>query len=315
MKTGFSDLDKIMKGLNNSSLNVIAGRPNMGKSSLAFNIAVYIAQKEKVPVAIFSLEMSKKYIYNNFIKSDLLDTILIDDTPGISVENIRKKCIRLKREKNISLVVIDYLQLISSEGKAGKEQELSTISQILKKLAEELNIPVLVTSQLSKEPDIRFKAGQDPSPTLKDFGYSSGIIKYADTIMLLYRDDYYNLNSDKKNVLEINVVKSTNKIADMCEKIKPVSDEKYYLRIKNAEVEIKDLAYKGAHRIYGNSLSIKVQERLDKELKSIIENDYATLYMIAQKIVEKANEDGYIMGFRGAVGSSLVAYYMRYNRN
>ena len=123
------------------------------------------------------------------------------------------------------------------------------------------------------------------------------------------------LNSDKKNVLEINVVKSTNKIADMCEKIKPVSDEKYYLRIKNAEVEIKDLEYKGAHRIYGNSLSIKVQERLDKELKSIIENDYATLYMIAQKIVEKANEDGYIMGFRGAVGSSLVAYYMRYNRN
>ena len=314
MKTGFSDLDKIIKGLNNSSLNVIAGRPNMGKSSLAFNIA--IKKKKKIPVAIFSLEMSKEYICNKFIDSSLVNTqIIIEDTPGISLENIRKKCIRLKREENIGLVIIDYLQLISTDDETNREQELSSISQVLKKLAEELNIPVLVTSQLSSEPDIRYKTGQDPRPTPKDFGYSSGIIKYADTIMLLYRDDYYNLNSDKKNVLEINVVKSTNKIADMCEKIKPVSDEKYYLRIKNAEVEIKDLAYKGAHRIYGNSLSIKVQERLDKELKSIIENDYATLYMIAQKIVEKANEDGYIMGFRGAVGSSLVAYYMRYNRN
>ena len=208
MKTGFSDLDKIIKGLNNSSLNVIAGRPNMGKSSLAFNIAVNLAKK--IPVAIFSLEMSKEYIYNNFIKSDLLDTILIDDTPSIPITEIQEKCRRLKAEKNIGLVIIDYLQLISTDDETNREQELSSISQVLKKLAEELNIPVLVTSQLSKEPDIRFKAGKDPRPTLKDFGYSSGIIKYADTIMLLYKDDYYYQNSDKKNVLEINVAKSKN---------------------------------------------------------------------------------------------------------
>lgn len=209
MKTGFSDLDKIIKGLNNSSLNVIAGRPNMGKSSLAFNIAVNLAKK--IPVAIFSLEMSKEYICNKFIDSNLLDTqIIIDDTPGISVENIRKKCIRLKQEKNIGLVVIDYLQLISTEKENGREQELSNIGLSLKKLEEELKTPILLTSQLSKEPDIRFKAGQDPRPTLKDFGYSSGIIKYADTIMLLYKDDYYYQNSDKKNVLEINVAKSKN---------------------------------------------------------------------------------------------------------
>ena len=209
MKTGFSDLDKIIKGLNNSSLNVIAGRPSMGKSTLAFNIAVNLTKK--IPVAIFILEMSKEYVLNNIIDSNLLDTqIIIDDTPNISITEIQEKCRRLKAEKNIGLVIIDYLQLISSDDETNREQELSSISQVLKKLAEELNIPVLVTSQLSKEPDIRFKAGQDPRPTLKDFGYSSGIIKYADTIMLLYKDDYYYQNSDKKNVLEINVAKSKN---------------------------------------------------------------------------------------------------------
>lgn len=204
------NLDEIMKGLYNSSLTIIAGRPNMGKLNLAFNIAVNVAKKEKLPVALFSLEMSKKHIYNNFIKSDLLDTILIDDTPGISIENIRKKCIRLKQEKNIGLVIIDYLQLISTEEKTNREQELSNIGLSLKKLAEELKIPILVTSQLSREPERRYKEGQDPRPTLKDFGYSSGIIKYADTIMLLYKDECYYQNSDKRNVLEINVAKNKN---------------------------------------------------------------------------------------------------------
>lgn len=204
------NLDEIMKGLYNSSLTVIAGRPNMGKLNLAFNIAVNVAKKEKLPVALFSLEMSKKHIYNNFIKSDLLDTILIDDTPGISIENIRKKCIRLKQEKNIGLVIIDYLQLISTEEKTNREQELSNIGLSLKKLAEELKIPILVTSQLSRKPERRYKEGQDPRPTLKDFGYSLGIIKYADTIMLLYKDKCYYQNSDKRNVLEINVAKNKN---------------------------------------------------------------------------------------------------------
>lgn len=211
MKTSFVSLDEIIRGLHNSSLNVIAGRPNMGKSSLAFNIAVNVAKKEKSPVLVFSLEMSKEYILNNFIDSNLSNTkIIIEDTPGISAENIRKQCIKLKQEENIGLVVIDYLQLISIEDINSGEQELSDIGLSLKKLAEELKIPILISSQLSRKPDIRFKAGQDPRPTLKDFGYSSGIIKYADTIMLLYRDDYYNQNIDKKNVLEINVAKNEN---------------------------------------------------------------------------------------------------------
>ena len=209
MKTGFSDLDNIITGLHNSSLNVIAGRPNMGKSSLAFNIAVNVAKIEKVSVAIFSLEISKEYICNKFIDSNLLDTqIIIDDTPALSVENIRKQCIRLKQEENIGLVVIDYLQLISIDNETNRKQELSTISRFLKNLAEELDIPILVTSQLSKEPERRYKEGQDPRPTLKDFGYSSDIIKCADTILLLYRDEYYYPNIDKKNSLEINIAKS-----------------------------------------------------------------------------------------------------------
>ena len=205
----FENLDKVITKLNNSSLTVIAGRPNSGKSNLVFNIAVNVVQKERV--AIFSLEMSKEYILNNFIESNSLNTkIIIEDTPGISVENIIKQCIRLKQEENIGLVVIDYLQLISIEDKNSGEQELSNIGLSLKKLAEELKIPILITSQLSRKPDIRFKAGQDPRPTLKDFGYSSGIIKYADIIMLLYKDDYYNPNSNKKSVLEINIAKNKN---------------------------------------------------------------------------------------------------------
>ena len=185
MKTNFENLDKVISKLNNSSLTVIAGRPSMGKSTLAFNIATNVVKKEGIPVAIFSLEMSKEYICNNFIDNSLEDTkIIIEETPGISVENIRKKCIRLKQEKNIGLVIIDYLQLISTE-------EISTISQVLKHLAEELNISIIITSQLSREPDIRFKAGQNPKPTLNDFGYSSDIVEYADVILLLYRENYY----------------------------------------------------------------------------------------------------------------------------
>ena len=211
MKKIFENLDEIIKGLHNSSLTVIAGRPSMGKSTIAFNIAVNMMKKEKISVAIFSLEISKEYICNNFIDSSLVDTqIIIDDTAAISITEIKKRCGELKTENNIGLVVIDYLQLVSVDNETNRKQELSTISRFLKNLAEELKIPILVTSQLSKEPERRYKEGQDPRPTLKDFGYSSDIIKCADTIMLLYKDDYYNPNSNKKNILEINIAKNKN---------------------------------------------------------------------------------------------------------
>lgn len=208
MKKSFESLDEIIKGLHNSSLNVIAGRPNMGKSSLAVNIAVNVAKKEKVPVLVFSLEMSKEYIYNIIDNSDT--ELLVDDTPSMSITEIKKRCGELKTENNIGLVVIDYLQLVSVDNETNRKQELSTISRFLKNLAEELDIPILVTSQLSKEPERRYKEGQEPRPTLKDFGYSSDIVEYADTIMLLYKDDYYNPNSNKKNILEINIAKNKN---------------------------------------------------------------------------------------------------------
>lgn len=121
----FENLDKVITKLNNSSLTVIAGRSNSGKSNLVFNIAVNVVQKERV--AIFSLEMSKEYILNNFIESNSLNTkIIIEDTPGISVENIIKQCIRLKQEENIGLVVIDYLQLISIEDKNSESKNYQT---------------------------------------------------------------------------------------------------------------------------------------------------------------------------------------------
>ena len=209
MKKNFENLDEIIKGLHNSSLTVIAGRPHIGKLNFAFNIAVNMVKKEKISVAIFSLEISKEYICNKFIDSSLVDTqIIIDDTAAISITEIKKRCEELKTENNIGLVVIDYLQLVSVDNETNRKQELSTISRFLKNLAEELDIPILVTSQLSKEPERRYKEGQDPRPTLKDFGYSSDIVEYADTIMLLYRDDYYNKNSDKKHTLEINIAKS-----------------------------------------------------------------------------------------------------------
>ena len=150
------NLDEIKK-LHNSTLNIIAGRPNMGKSSLAFNIAINVAQKEKVPVAIFSLEMSREYICNNFIDSVLLNTyFFIDDTPNISITEIQEKCRNLKVEKNIGLVVIDYLQLISTDEVTSQKKNLSNIGLILKKLAEELDITVLITIQLSSEPERRY---------------------------------------------------------------------------------------------------------------------------------------------------------------
>lgn len=181
---------------------------------------------------------------------------------------------------------------------------LRDINVKIVKLGEKLNKPVVATSDthfLNKEDELYRKILQEPQRY--EYADEQPPLYFRTTTEMLNAFEY--LGQEK--AYEV-VVTNTNKIADMCEKIKPISDEKCYPHIENAEIEIKDLAYKGAHRIYGNPLPIKVQERLDKELKSIIENDYATLYMIAQKLVKKANEDGYIVGTRSTSGASLVAY-------
>ena len=205
----------------------------MGKTAFALNIATNAAVKANVPVAIFSLEMSKEQLVNrilcseamvdsNKVKTGKLDEqdwgklagalgplseadIYIDDTPGISVMEIRAKCRKLKLEKNIGLVVIDYLQLISGSGKrnGSREQEISEISRSLKILAKEIDVPVIALSQLSRAVEQR----PDHRPMLSDLRESGAIEQDADIVMFLYRDDYYNEDTDKKNIAEVILAK------------------------------------------------------------------------------------------------------------
>ena len=231
--TGFSDLDFRTSGLHNSDLILVAARPAMGKSAFALNIATNAAVRAKVPVAIFSLEMSKEQMTSRILCSEaMVDSnkvrtgkiddeewsklaaasgelseanIYIDDTPGISIMEIRAKCRKMKIEKNIGLVVIDYLQLVQGSGKRGgsREQEIEEISRSLKILAKEINVPVIALSQLSRAPEQR----PDHRPMLSDLRESGSIEQDADIVMFLYRDDYYNEDSEKKNIAEVILAK------------------------------------------------------------------------------------------------------------
>ena len=231
--TGFADLDYRTSGLHNSDLILVAARPAMGKSAFALNIATHAAVRGKVPVAIFSLEMSKEQMANRILCSEaMVDSakvrtgkiddeewgklaaasgelseagIYIDDTPGISVMEIRAKCRKMKLEKNIGLVVIDYLQLVQGSNRKGgsREQEIAEISRSLKILAKEINVPVIALSQLSRAPEQRV----DHRPMLSDLRESGSIEQDADIVMFLYRDDYYNEDSEKKNIAEVILAK------------------------------------------------------------------------------------------------------------
>ncbi|MBR6504411.1 MAG: replicative DNA helicase [Clostridia bacterium] len=231
--TGFADLDYKTAGLHESDLVLIAARPAMGKSAFALNIAAHAATKANVPVALFSLEMSKEQMVNRILCSEaMVDSnkvrtgkieeddwsklagalgtlseapIYIDDTPGISVMEIRAKCRKMKLEKNIGLVVIDYLQLVqaSNNKRGSREQEISEISRSLKILAKEINVPVIALSQLSRAPEQR----PDHRPMLSDLRESGAIEQDADIVMFLYRDDYYNEDSEKKNIAEVIIAK------------------------------------------------------------------------------------------------------------
>ena len=231
--TGFADLDYKTAGFHNSDLILVAARPAMGKSAFALNIASYAATRGNVPVAIFSLEMSKEQMVNRILCSEAMvdsnkvrtgkiddedwtklaeasgtlseSKIFIDDTPGISIMEIRAKCRKLKLEQDIGLVVIDYLQLVQGSGKRGasREQEIAEISRSLKILAKEINVPVIALSQLSRAPEQR----PDHRPMLSDLRESGSIEQDADIVMFLYRDDYYNEDSEKKNIAEVIISK------------------------------------------------------------------------------------------------------------
>ena len=234
VETGFTDLDYKTSGFHKSDLIIIAARPAMGKSAFVINIATHAAANNNVPVVIFNLEMSKEQVANrilcseamvdgNKIRTGKIDDnewiklanasgrlaeapIYIDDTPGISITEIRAKCRKLKLEKDIGLVIIDYLQLVQGSGKksvGSREQEISEISRSLKILAKELNVPVIALSQLSRGAEKR----DDKRPMLSDLRESGAIEQDADIVMFLYRDDYYNQDSEKKNIAEVILAK------------------------------------------------------------------------------------------------------------
>ena len=231
--TGFAELDYKTAGLHGSDLILIAARPAMGKSAFALNIAANAALKSKVPVAIFNLEMSKEQLVDRIICSEAMvdsnkvrtgkleeddwaklagvvgplseSNIYIDDTPGISIMEIRTRCRKLKMEKDIGLIIIDYLQLVQGSNKrnSSREQEIAEISRSLKILAKELNVPVIALSQLSRAVEQR----PDHRPMLSDLRESGSIEQDADIVMFLYRDDYYNKDSEEKDISEVIIAK------------------------------------------------------------------------------------------------------------
>ena len=233
--TGFYDLDYRTAGLQPSDLVLIAARPSMGKTAFALNIAEHVAFHDDKCVAIFSLEMSKEQLVNRLfslesrVDAQKLRTgdlqanewmqlmegagivgqskLIIDDTPSISVSQLRSKCRKYKQEQNLELVMIDYLGLMSSSGRAdSKQQEISEISRALKALARELNVPVIALSQLNRNVEQR----EDKRPMLSDLRDSGAIEQDADVVMFIYRDDYYNKDSDRKGVSEIIIAKQRN---------------------------------------------------------------------------------------------------------
>ncbi len=233
IESGFIDLDNKISGLNPSDLIILAARPAMGKTSFALNIATHVAMHAKVPVMVFSLEMSKEQMANRIlacesevdsmkIRNANLDSedwlklgttsgklssipLYIDDTPGLSSSELRAKCRKAKLEKGIGLVVIDYLQLMESKTRsASRQQEISEISRSLKILAKELDIPVIALSQLSRATESR----SDHRPMLSDLRESGSIEQDADIVMFIHREDYYNPDTEKKNVAEVIISKN-----------------------------------------------------------------------------------------------------------
>ncbi|MED1954633.1 replicative DNA helicase [Brevibacillus centrosporus] len=231
--TGYPDLDKMTAGLQRSDLIIVAARPSVGKTAFALNVGQNVAIRANETVAIFSLEMPAAQLMTRMlcaegnidasrIRTGLLDEddwqkitmsmgilakapIFIDDTSGITVADIRTKCRALKKKHGLGLILIDYLQLIQGRGKS-REEEVSAISRTLKSIARELNVPIIALSQLSRGVEKR----QDKRPGLSDLRESGSIEQDADIVAFLYRDDYYNRETDNKNVVELIIGKQRN---------------------------------------------------------------------------------------------------------
>ncbi|HET7658505.1 MAG TPA: replicative DNA helicase, partial [Bacillales bacterium] len=234
--SGFHELDRMTAGFQRNDFIIVAARPSVGKTAFALNIAQSIATKTDENVAIFSLEMGAEQLVMRMlcaegnIDAQRLRTgrlteedwqkltmamgslsgagIYIDDTPGVRVSEIRAKCRRLKQDKGLGVILIDYLQLIQGSGRSGenRQQEVSEISRTLKSLARELEVPVIALSQLSRGVESR----QDKRPIMSDIRESGSIEQDADIVAFLYRDDYYNRESEEQNMIEIIIAKQRN---------------------------------------------------------------------------------------------------------
>ncbi|MBC2576848.1 replicative DNA helicase [Peptostreptococcus canis] len=234
LNTGFEGLNKKLSGFHNSDLILVAARPGMGKTAFSLNLVLNAAIKSNASVAVFSLEMSKEQLVQRLISSQSMvsmknisngkiadeewnkimdalsvlssSNIYIDDTPGIKASEIRSKCRKLKLEKGLDMIMIDYLQLMEGDGRAeSRQQEVSKISRSLKILAKEMNCPVIALSQLSRNTE----SGKDHKPKLSDLRDSGAIEQDADIVMFIYRDEYYNeFETKKKNIAEIIIAKN-----------------------------------------------------------------------------------------------------------
>ncbi|WZX99791.1 replicative DNA helicase [Bacillus sp. FSL W7-1360] len=236
LATGFSELDTMTAGFQRSDLIIVAARPSVGKTAFALNIAQNVATKSDVNIAIFSLEMGASQLVTRMLcaegnidaqrmRTGALEEedwqkltmamgslsragIYIDDSPGVKVSDIRAKCRRLQQEKGLGLILIDYLQLIQGHGRSGenRQQEVSEISRTLKAIARELDVPVIALSQLSRGVESR----QDKRPMMSDIRESGSIEQDADIVAFLYRDDYYDKETENQNIIEIIIAKQRN---------------------------------------------------------------------------------------------------------
>ncbi|MRN56806.1 replicative DNA helicase [Paenibacillus monticola] len=236
IESGFTDLDKMTAGFQKNDLIIVAARPSVGKTAFALNVAQNVGVRAKETVAIFSLEMSAAQLVQRMVCAEsqidasrmrtgrfegddwermamavgLLSEadIHIDDTPGITVNEIRAKCRRLKKDRRLGMIIIDYLQLIQGSGRRGanRQEEVSQISRTLKQIARELEVPVIALSQLSRGVEQR----QDKRPMMSDLRESGAIEQDADIVAFLYRDDYYDKESEKKNIIEVIIAKQRN---------------------------------------------------------------------------------------------------------
>ena len=236
LPTGFAELDQMTAGLQPAELIIVAGRPGMGKSSFALCVAETLALRQKVPVAIFSLEMAEEHLVQRMlcsharinahnVRSGMLSAsdwpkltqaagklsetpVFIDDSPGLSILELRAKARRLKTRHGIGLLILDYLQMMEEPSRSdNRQQEVAVISRSLKALARELNIPVIAVSQLSRAPEQR---GDASRPRLSDLRESGSIEQDADVVLFLYREEYYKPTEENKGVAEVIIGKQRN---------------------------------------------------------------------------------------------------------